>query len=63
MRPSHASSKYLTEAPPISTKSVRKEKWEKGLIVKGRNEPFAITRVAYAIAKIKDIPVEQLAEA
>lgn len=62
MRPSHESSKYLEGAPPIDTKTVKKEKWEKGLMVKGRNEPVAITRVAYAIAKIKGISVEELAE-
>jgi TatD DNase family protein len=59
MRPSHASAKYLKDAPPLP-KSVKKEKFAKGLMVKGRNEPCAITNVAYAVAAIKEIPVEDL---
>ncbi|KAL2355578.1 deoxyribonuclease tatD [Cryomyces antarcticus] len=62
MRPSHASAKYLKDAPPLP-KAVKKEKWAQGLMVKGRNEPAAIPHVAWAIAKIKDIPVEDVCEA
>ena len=62
MRPSHASAKYLKDASPLP-KAVKKEKWSKGLMVKGRNEPVAITRVALAIARIKDIPVDEVCEA
>lgn len=62
MRPSHASAKYLKDAPPLP-KAVKKEKWAKGMMVKGRNEPATIPHVAYAIAKIKDIPVEEVCEA
>jgi TatD DNase family protein len=45
------------------TKAVKKERWTEGCMVKGRNEPAAITHVAYIIAKVKDIPVEDVAEA
>ncbi|KAF2199688.1 deoxyribonuclease tatD [Delitschia confertaspora ATCC 74209] len=62
MRPSHASAKFLKGAPPLP-KAVKKEKWSKGMMVKGRNEPATIPHVAYAIAKIKDIPVEDVCEA
>lgn len=62
MRPSHASAKYLKEAPPLP-KSVKKERFAKGCMVKGRNEPCAITNVAYAIAAIKEISVEDVCEA
>lgn len=62
MRPSHASAKFLGDAPPLP-KSVKKEKWAKGCMVKGRNESCAIPRVAYAIANIKRIPVEEVCEA
>jgi TatD DNase family protein len=58
MRPSHASAKYLKDAPPLP-----KEKWVKGAMVKGRNEPATIPHVAYAIAKIKEITVEDVCDA
>jgi TatD DNase family protein len=63
MRASHASSKYIDGAPKLSMKAVKKERWEKGLMVKGRNEPVTILQVAYVVAKIKNISVEELAEA
>jgi TatD DNase family protein len=44
-------------------KAVKKEKWQKGLMVKGRNEPAAIAHVAHVIAKLKDITVEDVCEA
>ncbi|GFF28624.1 deoxyribonuclease Tat-D [Aspergillus udagawae] len=62
IRPSHASSKYLEGAPALP-KAVKKEKWQKGLMVKGRNEPVAIAHVAHVIAKLKDITVEEVCEA
>ncbi|KAL1597359.1 hypothetical protein SLS59_007388 [Nothophoma quercina] len=62
MRPSHASAKYLKDAPPLP-KAVKKEKFVKGAMVKGRNEPATIPHVAYAIAQIKGITVEEVCEA
>ena len=62
MRASHASAKYLANALPLP-KAVKKEKWQRGLMVKGRNEPVTIRQVAYAIAAIKDIPLEEVCEA
>lgn len=50
-------------APRLSIKAVKKEKWEKGLMVKGRNEPITIMHVAHVIAKIKNVSVEELCEA
>ena len=49
-------------APPLP-KAVKKEKWEKGAMVKGRNEPCTISHVAFVIAKVKGIPVEDVCEA
>lgn len=63
MRASHASSKYMEGAPALGIKSVKKEKWERGLMVKGRNESVTIARVAHAIAKIRGISTEELCEA
>ncbi|KAI4629288.1 uncharacterized protein J4E87_003552 [Alternaria ethzedia] len=62
MRPSHASAKYLQDAPPLP-KAVKKEKFTKGMMVKGRNEPATIPHVAHAIAKIKEITVEEVCDA
>ncbi|KAL3437667.1 hypothetical protein BDV09DRAFT_183224 [Aspergillus tetrazonus] len=62
IRPSHASSKFLDGAPPLP-KAVKKEKWQKGCMVKGRNEPVAIAQVAHVIAGVKGITVEEVCEA
>jgi len=62
IRPSHASAKYLEGAPELP-KAVKKEKWQKGCMVKGRNEPAAIIHVAHVIAKVKGISVEEVCEA
>ena len=62
MRPSHASAKFLKDAPPLP-KAVKKEKFVKGSMVKGRNEPATIPHVAYAIAQIKDTTVEEVCDA
>ena len=62
MRASHASAKYRTAAPPLP-KSVKKEKWENGLMVKGRNEPATISHVAHVIASVKAISIEEVCDA
>ncbi len=62
MRPSHASAKYKGDAPPIP-KSVKKEKWTKDSMVKGRNEPATIPHVAHVIARVKGVSTEEICEA
>ncbi|CEL02636.1 Putative Hydrolase [Aspergillus calidoustus] len=62
IRPSHASSKFLQGAPALP-KAVKKERWQKGFMVKGRNEPVAIAQVAHVIAGVKGITVEEVCEA
>ncbi len=52
----------MDDAPKLSMKAVKKEKWQKGLMVKGRNEPVTIMQVAHVIAKIKNISTEELSE-
>ena len=44
-------------------KVVKKEKWQPGAMVKGRNEPCSIERVAKIVAGIKGISVEEVCEA
>jgi TatD DNase family protein len=68
IRASHASSKYLTDFPSVeglgsSRKAVKKERFEKGCIVKTRTEPCAIERVAWVVAKVKGIPIEEVTKA
>lgn len=62
LRASHASSKFL-EGTPVLPKAVKKEKFQKGLMVKGRNESATIVQVANVIAKVKGISVEEVCEA
>ncbi|KAI9801241.1 MAG: hypothetical protein M1833_002811 [Piccolia ochrophora] len=62
MRASHASSSYLKDGPSLP-KALKKEKFEKGLMVKGRNEPVSISRVVHAIAGVKGLPVDVVCEA
>lgn len=44
-------------------KVVKKEKWEEGSMIKGRNEPCNIERVAMIIAGIKGVSIEEVCEA
>ncbi|KAB5583652.1 endodeoxyribonuclease-like protein [Coniochaeta sp. 2T2.1] len=48
---------------PERFKVVKKEKWEEGAMVKGRNESCTIERVAKIVAGIKGISVEEVCEA
>lgn len=62
MRASHASSTILEDAAPLP-KAVKKEKWTPGMMVKGRNEPALIARVAHVVAKLKNIPIQEVCDA
>ena len=62
IRPSHASTKLLDGSVELP-KAVKKEKWSSECMVKGRNEPCAIALVAQVVAKVKDVPVEEVADA
>lgn len=48
---------------PRLPKAVKKEKWDKDCMVKGRWEPVGITHVAWVVAKVKGISIEELADA
>ena len=65
MRPSHASSAYLKDWPGKEgmARSVKKEKWVEGAMVKGRNEPCTIGAVAWVVAGVKGCRVEEVVEA
>lgn len=62
----HASHKYLQNIPShladlYFPDSCKKEKFIMGKAVKGRNEPCAAGGVAWVIAQVKSIPVQDLA--
>ena len=48
---------------PRLPKAVKKEKWDKDCMVKGRWEPVGITHVAWVVAEVKGISIEELADA
>ncbi|TDZ41586.1 Deoxyribonuclease Tat-D [Colletotrichum trifolii] len=64
-RPQSKSKKNQKKEPdvPERFKVVKKEKWEQGAMIKGRNEPCMIERVAKAVAGIKGVEVEKVCEA
>lgn len=75
MRGTHASAPFLAcfatwyasyatrhALPPWPRDARKVDKFEAGEMVRGRNEPCMILRVAYVVAAIKDISVEELAD-
>lgn len=71
IRPSHAGSAFAKEKGFRETEAeggrgwkwVKKEKWIEGALIKGRNEPCLIEKVAWAVAGIKGVGVEEVVEA
>jgi TatD DNase family protein len=64
IRASHASSEFLHDFKEEGKwKWVKKEKWEVGALVKGRNESALIGKVAWVVAKLKNVSLEVLCEA
>ena len=62
MRASHASAQFV-KGTEEQWKSVKKEKWMAGAMIKGRNEPCMIGKVARAVAGIRGEDVEVVTEA
>lgn len=66
IRPTHASSVFLNEADaPVvpGLPAVKKERFKVGSMVKGRNEPATICRVAHVVARVKGVPIKTVCEA
>ncbi|KAI9829093.1 MAG: hypothetical protein M1832_000116 [Thelocarpon impressellum] len=61
IRPSHASSTHLTHLPAL--KAVKKEKFVPGAMVKGRNEPSQLPRVAHVVAGVKGVGLGEVVDA
>ena len=65
MRSSHAGEAFLKDGWKAEVngerwKSVKKEKWVEGAMVKGRNEPCMIERVAAAVAGIRGVSIQEV---
>ncbi|EPY49248.1 TatD protein [Schizosaccharomyces cryophilus OY26] len=60
IRPSHAGHAFLDSKNVFDT--CKKERFKEGCMVKGRNEPCNTVVVAEAVAKIKGIDLEELAD-
>ncbi|KAI2615784.1 Mg-dependent DNase [Hypomontagnella submonticulosa] len=59
---SEVAKRYLVNAPPLPP-SKKRDKWDAACMVKERNESCTIERVAYVVAGLKDITVDEVAEA
>ncbi|KAK1584833.1 TatD family hydrolase [Colletotrichum navitas] len=59
---SELAKRYLANAPALP-QSKKKDKFEMGLMVKGRNESCTMERVAYVVAGLKGLSVEEVADA
>ncbi|GKT91054.1 deoxyribonuclease TatD [Colletotrichum tofieldiae] len=59
---SEVAKRYLTNAPALP-QSKKKDKFEMGLMVKGRNESCTMDRVAFVVAGLKGLTVEEVADA
>lgn len=54
--------RYCVNAPPLPL-AKKKDKWDPACMVKERNESCAISKVAFVVAGLKGIAVEEVAEA
>ncbi|KZL68459.1 family hydrolase [Colletotrichum incanum] len=59
---SEVAKRYLTNAPALP-QSKKKDKFEMGSMVKGRNESCTMNRVAFVVAGLKGLSVEEVADA
>jgi TatD DNase family protein len=59
---SEVARRYLANAKPLPT-AKKRDKWDAGAMVKERNESCAMERVAFVVAGLKGITVEEVADA
>ncbi|KAH8685426.1 hypothetical protein BGZ60DRAFT_395161 [Tricladium varicosporioides] len=63
IRASHAGSKFLEGYVEGAWKWVKKEKWIEGALIKGRNESCMVGKVAWIVAGVRGIGLEEVCEA
>ncbi|KAK7192939.1 hypothetical protein DPSP01_005148 [Paraphaeosphaeria sporulosa] len=59
---SEVAKRYLVHAPPLPS-SKKRDKFQMGMMVKERNESCAISQVAFVVAGVKGLSVDEVAEA
>ncbi|CAG8568836.1 6704_t:CDS:2, partial [Paraglomus occultum] len=67
IRPTHASHSHLKSIPKTvldvyAPSSRRKERFQEGLMVKGRNEPCCVGQVLHVLASIRGVDAQHLAD-
>jgi TatD DNase family protein len=64
IRPTHASSKWISASSRLTTAfpQQKKERFQPGQMVKGRNEPCQVRQILSIIANLRGVSEEQLAE-
>lgn len=65
IRPSSPAHPLLSSLPPTlhslyKPREVKKERYQPGLLINGRNEPCTTGQVAWAISQIKEVPIEEV---
>ena len=61
IRPTHSSWKFLLDQKSVAT--CKPEKWQAGMLVKGRNEPACIFQVAQVVANVRRVELGGLCNA
>lgn len=61
IRPTHASNKHVKTVFDM-VKNKEKKKWDKNVLVRGRNEPVCVIQILEVISAIKNEDAEKLSE-
>ncbi|XWW94837.1 hypothetical protein V2A60_002785 [Cordyceps javanica] len=62
-QPNHGKKKNQKAEPEVPSRFKATKNWQEGCMVKGRNEPCTIERIAKIVAGIQGVSVEQVCEA
>ncbi len=61
VKPSHASFEYLKDFKSPLLPALKKERFQMGNPVKGRNEPAMLLEILHILAKLKETNIDELA--
>ncbi|OAA69707.1 Deoxyribonuclease, TatD [Cordyceps fumosorosea ARSEF 2679] len=62
-QPNHGKKKNQRAEPEVASRFKATKSWQEGCMIKGRNEPCTIERIATIVAGIKGVSVEEVCEA